>query len=300
MIPMSVFNISEEYYIYEADAEDWARHHAIYRLSSFNEWMPLSLQGEIQRYNKSNFSYWIVKDNKRIGGALIKSNTIKCIFTIPPFDNYEELIKALVDYVKSRSDGGQEIIVPDANLSMREAYEHSGFKLSRIEKLMVCATNKYPVYWDEKYKVVIPEKQHFEDMAKLYYETYSRSKVEYIASQTYDFQLNSVDIYFKHKEDLKVPDYWSALVYDKSSNKLIAACTVGLVNELPYILDMVVDYGYQRKGIASNLIKRVLNLTHNNYPALRLNVTVGNDAEEFYKKLGFTSLAEKGLMIKVP
>jgi len=262
--------------------------------------MPLSFQGEIQRYNKSNFSFWIVKDNKRIGGAFIRTNIIKCIFTIPPFDNYEELIKVLTDYVISRSDDGQSIIVPDANLFIIKAYENNGFKLNRIEKLMVCATNKYAVSWDEKYKVVIPDKQHFEDMAKLYYVTYNRSKVEYIASQTYDFQLNSVDIYFKHKEDSMVPDYWSALVYDKSSNNLIAACTVGLVNELPYILDMVVDYDYQRKGIASNLIKRVLNITRNNYPALRLNVTVGNDAEEFYKKLGFTSLAEKGFMIKVP
>lgn len=300
MIPISLFNLSEEYYIYEAEAEEWARYHAIYRLTSFNEWMPLSFSGEIRRYSKINFCYWIVKNNKRVGGAFIRSNMIKCIFAIPPFDNYEDLIKALTNYVKSTSDDGQAIIVPDANLSVIEAYENNGFKLNRIEKLMVCATNKYPVSWDEKYKLVIPEKQHFEHMVKLYYEVYSRSKVEYIASQTYDFQVNSVDTYFKHREDLSVPYYWSALVYDRTDEKLIAACTVGLVNELPYILDMVVDYDYQRKGIASNLIKRVLNLTHKNYPALRLNVTVGNDAEEFYKKLGFTSLAEKGFMIKVP
>lgn len=46
-------------------------------------------------------------------------------------------------------------------------------------------------------------------------------------------------------------------------------------------------------------MKRTLDALAKDYPAIRLNITVGNDAEIFYDKLGFTSLAEKAYMKKM-
>ncbi|MCM1992855.1 GNAT family N-acetyltransferase [Oceanirhabdus seepicola] len=286
----------KEYEICQANAEEWARYHAIYRLSNFNEWMSLSFQGDINRYTKIDFCYWVIKDKKRVGGALIKPNLIKCIFTIPPFNKKEDLIKALTLYDKSISDKKEVIIIPDVDLESIDCYNAAGFKLQRVEKLMVCATSNFDIIWDDQYKVVIPEHEYAEEMAELYYETYRKNKLISIASEPYDFQVENIKIYFNHIESMNVPRDWSTLIYDNAENKLIGACTVSLVNGLPYILDFVVHPEFQRKGLATNIMKRTLDVLANSYPAIRLNVTVGNDAEIFYDKMGFVSLAKKGNM----
>lgn len=288
-----------DYKICKANSEEWARYHAIYRLTNFNEWMSLSFQNDIDRYIKADFCYWITKGNKRIGGAFIKPNMLKCIFTIPPFHNNKDLIEALSLYVESISDKSNPIIVQDADIKLVDYYKNIGFSLERIEKLMVCATNEFNVTWEEQYRIIAPKIEHSEAMAKLYFEAYSHNKLHYIAAQSYDFQVSSVQVYFNHIEAMKVTNEWSTLIYDTITNKFIGACAVGFVNGLPYILDFVLHPEFQRKGLASKMIQRTLNLVFKSYPAIRLNVTVGNDAEVFYDKLGFISLAEKGYMTKM-
>lgn len=286
----------EEYKICKANAEEWSRYHAIYRLSNFNEWMPLSFQGEINRYNKLDFCYWITKNNKRIGGALIKPNITKCIFTIPPFKINEDIIKALTLYVNSMSDMKEPVIIPDADMRLINYYEAAGFQLNSVEKLMVCATSNFDIIWDESYRIVIPEQKYIKDMAELYYESYRKNKLLSIASQSYDYQVDNIKIYFDHVERMKAPIEWSTLIYDTTKNKFIGACAMSLVNGLPYILDFVVHPEFQRKGLATNIMKRTLDIVANSYPAIRLSLAVGNDAEQFYDRMGFISLAEKGYL----
>lgn len=46
------------------------------------------------------------------------------------------------------------------------------------------------------------------------------------------------------------------------------------------------------------MIEIALSLAYDKYPVIRLNVIVGNGAEVFYDKLGFTSLDADGYMTK--
>lgn len=292
-------NNLEEYKICKADSKEWARYHAIYRLSNFNEWMSLSFQGDIDRYLKVDFCYWVMVGGIKAGGALIKPNMLKCIFTIPPFNNKEILINKLSKYVETISDKSKPIEVPDADLESVKYYQYIGYKLGEVNKLMVCPTNKYEVTWDEQYEIISPdESRHAADMAELYFQSYSKNKLPQIAAQSYEFQVSSVNVCFNFINGGSVPKDWSTLVLDKLTNKLVAACTVALVNNLPYILDFVVHPEYQRRGLATKMMQRTLNLFKNEYPAIRLNITVGNDAEILYNKLGFISLAETALMKK--
>ncbi|GFZ29979.1 hypothetical protein CSC2_05050 [Clostridium zeae] len=288
----------KEYRICKANSEQWAKYHAIYRLSNFNEWMSLSFQSDIDRYKNVDFCFWVEKEGKRIGGALIKPNILKCVFVIPPFDDISRLIEVLTLHVNTISNKTEEIVIPDADLRIAEAYNSAGFQLNRIDKLMVCATDEFNVIWEERYKIVAPEIEHVEAMAKLYFNSYSNNKFQYISSQSYDFQLLNVQAYFKHIKAMNITNEWSTLILDTISNKFVGACMVGYVNGLPYILDFVVHPEFQRKGIGAKLLQRTLNLLSKIYPAIRLNVTVGNNAEVFYDKVGFVSLAEKGYMTK--
>lgn len=288
-----------EYKICKADSEEWARYHAIYRLTNFNEWMSLSFQSDIDRYAKTNFCYWVIVGNKRIGGAFIKPNMLKCIFTIPPFHNYKELIEVLTTHIITISDKSYPIVIPDADISQIEYYKNEGFNLERIEKLMICPTNEFVISLEKRYKFVFPTCEHAEAMANLYFQTYSNHKLQYIASQSYDFQVSSVQLFFDHIKSMNVTNEWSTLVYDTATKEFVGACAVSLVNDLPYILDFVVHPDFQRKGLASMMIQRMFNLLFKSYPAIRLNITEGNDAEAFYDKLGFISLARKGYMSKM-
>lgn len=288
-----------EYKICKADSEEWARYHAIYRLTNFNEWMSLSFQSDIDRYAKASFCYWVILDNKRIGGAFIKPNMLKCIFTVPPFNNLGELIKVLTSYAATISDKSNPIVVPDADLNNIDCYDNSGFNLERIDKLMICPTKQFDLALEERYEFMSPEKEHAEEMANLYFQTYSNNKLQYIATQSYEFQVSSVQVFFDHIKSMNVPNEWSTLIYDNETKKFVGACAVGLVNGLPYILDFVVHPDFQRKGLASLMMQKTLNQFFNSYPAIRLNITEGNDAEVFYNKLGFISLARKGYMSRV-
>lgn len=108
----------------------------------------------------------------------------------------------------------------------------------------------------------------------------------------------SVDIFFNHIKAMNIPMEWSSIIYHKPTNKMIAACTVGLVNGLPYIMDLVVHPNFQRKGLAKKMTMSLLDLINNKYEAVRLCVNTNNDAELFYKKMGFIGLGETAYMIK--
>ncbi|WP_040213896.1 GNAT family N-acetyltransferase [Clostridium polynesiense] len=297
---MNYINITDEYAVCQANPTEWAKYHAIYRLSNLNELKSLTIKEDIQRYSNGDFCYWIVKGSKIVGGALIKPNLIKCAFMVPPFEAREDLARVIFEYSSSISDVSKEIIIPDAENDMERYWEGFGFRVDRKNKLMVGVTNKHQVIWNKKYKIAIPNEENAEEMAQLYYETYSKSPLKYISEQTLDFQIKSVDVFFNHIKDNDIPNYWSSLVYDSSENKLVGSCAVGLVNNLPFILDIVVHPDYQKNGLASNMVKRVSNLSYNNYPAVSLNVITGNDAELFYKKMGFVEFSETSHMMKTP
>ncbi|MBL4938528.1 hypothetical protein JK636_22755 [Clostridium sp. YIM B02515] len=193
-----------EYKICKADSEEWARYHAIYRLTNFNEWMSLSFQSDIDRYAKTNFCYWVILDNKRIGGAFIKPNMLKCIFTLPPFHNHSQLIKVLTLYAATISDKSNPIVVPDADISNVDYYKNLGFILEKIDKLMICPTNEFDIELEERYKFMFPRREHAEEMANLYFQTYSNNKLHYIATQSYEFQVSSVKVFFDHIKSMNV------------------------------------------------------------------------------------------------
>lgn len=288
----------DSYKINRANPEEWSKYHAIYRLSNFNEWMSLSFQSDIERYKNLDFCYWVERDGKRVGGALIKPNMLKCIFTIPPFNDNKELIEVLTLYVSSMSDKSKDIVIPDSDSRLMEYYTINGYQMQRTERIMVCATSEFNVIWEERYKIIAPKIEYTEAMAKLYFDTYGTNELQYIASQSYDFQVSNVQGYFKHAQVMDVTNEWSTLILDTKTNKLIGACMVGFINELPYILDFVVHPEFQRRGLGAKMIQRTLNLLYRNYPAIRLNVTVGNNAEIFYNKLGFLGLPEKAYMTR--
>ena len=87
------------------------------------------------------------------------------------------------------------------------------------------------------------------------------------------------------------------LVYDRKTNQLIGASLISIWEEWPNVYDFAVDSSFKGKGIGMNMLKHALTILKENYPVLRLFVTLSNDAELFYHKLGFLAGVETTEMI---
>jgi len=78
---------------------------------------------------------------------------------------------------------------------------------------------------------------------------------------------------------------------------LIGACLVSLWEGWPNVFDIAVKPSYQNKGLGTMMLKRALSELKGSYPVLRLFVTIGNDAEMVYHKMGFLSGTETTKMV---
>ncbi|QVK17525.1 GNAT family N-acetyltransferase [Mycoplasmatota bacterium] len=155
-------------------------------------------------------------------------------------------------------------------------------KIEQMEKLMICATKPYEITWNEKVYCDTVKESELKEMINLYYSVYSKSHVQSVARQKYEYydallkeQINDIDC-----------DY-SSIIHDSKTHEIIAVCLVQEWEQLPYILDIVVNPMYQNQGIGEMMIKKVLHRAKDKYPAIRLSVNPGNPAEYLYHKLGF-------------
>lgn len=61
--------------------------------------------------------------------------------------------------------------------------------------------------------------------------------------------------------------------------------------------DIAVKPSFEKRGLAKNMLKRALTVLKEQYPTLRLFVTLGNDAEMLCHKMGFLAGRETIEMI---
>ncbi|QAA32091.1 hypothetical protein [Clostridium manihotivorum] len=194
----------DQYEVVQAISEEWARYHAIYRLTKVNEWMSLSFQGDIERYKNGNFCCWVLHKGIRVGGAIIKPNMIKCVFVIPPY-KMEHIIEVVANYAETITDNNEVIVVQDADKDSFGYYTCLGYELNEVNKIMVRATEKFEASFGSEYKLCEPKLEYKEAMTELYYETYRANKLKAISEQSYEFQSISVDTYFSHTSQNNIP-----------------------------------------------------------------------------------------------
>ncbi|MEM9952545.1 MAG: hypothetical protein AAF846_13135 [Chloroflexota bacterium] len=106
---------------------DFSAHWAAYRPNEgfYQDWT--------QRYSDLQnvpFRFWIVDNNQRIGGCLVRPNLIAELFTIPPFHDAETVMTHLLPIIKEWSDDNRPIygryILPE----QIKAFEKHGFTVS--------------------------------------------------------------------------------------------------------------------------------------------------------------------------
>lgn len=281
------YELSDGLIVEKADLKTFSIYFAVYEIYSTNLWFRKSFEQSVNVLNGCEECFFITKDDVVVGGVLLEPNYMNCLFFIPPFKQYEKVIGMLKELLMEWSDPDKDIILGGAKPEMKRYFQLQGFIEGESRRCMIRPTEEYEIKWSDDVCVASVTKDKTEEILSLFTESY----VDQEREQSADHE-KSLERYFDeihhHKEALEA----STLIYDKKSHELIGACLISIWEEWPNVYDVAVKPSFQKKGIAKNMIRRASTLLKNQYPVLRLFVTLGNEAEYVYEKLGFLAGVE--------
>lgn len=299
------YKIDDKFKLIKAKPEEFSTYNEIYfqgRYSTFEtaKWTPsfsTKFFKDSQRDYKgfSSKIFWILKNEIRIGGAMILPNCLERFFMIPPYSNLEELAILFKLVLLKISEPNNPISVYQIFEDQINTFITLGFEIEAVKRNMLAATQSYEIKWDDKFKI---RSLFDEDIDKLI-EFQHRCFIGHIPHPWMEQEDTEEEEIAELKEDLvdtlelhkknEVLKNASLLVYTKSENRLIGMITVKLKGDIPEIEDVAVDKEFRSQGIGSMIIKHAISVLHKVYPAVGLSVFKGNSAESLYQKLGFVA-----------
>lgn len=282
-----MYDLSDGYSIVRADWNDFSVYFAIYEVSDENIWFRKSFKQSCLILENCEECFWINKGNHRIGGVLLEPNYMNCLFLIPPYKEYDLIISKLKKLLLIWSDEKKRIIVGGAIPDKVKYFQRQGFMTGEARRCMIRPTEDYEVSWDDKYTLQSVTEKSLEEVSRLFTDSYiSLNRIDY------EQHLKEVQYYYSSSRDNDLANKASILIYDRQTDELAGACLISIWEEWPNVYDVAVRPAYQNQGLARNMIQRALTVLKQEYPVLRLFVTLGNDAEMLYHKMGFLSGVE--------
>lgn len=277
-----VYELGKGFSLEVAEKDEFSKVYAVYCSEDIG--FKNNFEQKMAVVSDDDSCFWIKKDEKIIGGTFLEPNFIEGVFLIPPFDDVYTVLKVIKKILVHWSDKNKDINANVVIPSQVEIYEKLGFRISETGRWMISSTREFEVKWEDKFQVVLPNKEHTEELGKLFYEAFKTSPGQKFSLKE---RTEFVEYYFEHNSHIEILNKASSVVFNKETNELIAVCLISEWNEWPLIYDIAVRSDYRGMGIASKLIKKSLTVLKDKYPAIRLYVDGGNDAERIYYDNGF-------------
>ena len=287
----------KEYELYDGDSieradwKDFSIYFAIYEIFETNTWFRQSFDSYCSILKDCDICFWIKKNGCRIGGVLLKPNYMNCLFLEPPYNEYDIIISKLKSLLLIWSHKSESITVGCVKPDKLKYYQRAGFKMVESRRCMIRPTEKFEIDWDEEYRLEPLTKEKIKDISKLFAESY-RNGIGDNGDMNFETQSKSFQYYFEHNPEGSLINKASTLVYERETNELIGAALISIWEEWPNVYEIAVKPSFQNNGLAQNMLKRALTVLKEGYPVLRLFVTLGNNAEMVYHKLGFLAGTE--------
>lgn len=282
---MKNYQLDEDLEIVKADPREFSINYVLYGHGNTNIWFPTKMERVFNIFEKiSDEHYWINYKGKRVGGFIMEldHNWFAFLFLIPPFNDEYTLLNKILPFAMSNTNESKSIKVSAIYPKSYENYYRLGFQITETEKFMIRPTEHFKINWSEDVNQDYPKEEYKQKLVDLYYEVYSESPVRCISNKNIDFYKNLLEDHIP----MAKPEL-STLIFDKRTNELVASCLVVIWEELPYIADIIVKNSHKGKGLGTMMLKKALNNSYREYPAVRLAVRPGNRAEGLYHRLGF-------------
>lgn len=290
------YDLKDGYSIEKAQWEEFSVYFAVYEIFKVNVWFRQSFDAYCSVLKNCDICFWIKKDNFRIGGVLLDLNYMNRLFLQPPHNENDLIIGKLKNLLLTYSDINKPIYVGTVKPDKVKYYQRAGFKSGESRRCMIRPTEEFHITWDCDYEIVSVTEDKKSDIAKLFTEAFS-NEGESKDGTNFQRENESVEFYFDKNPKNTLVNKASTLIYKKKTNELVDACLISIWEDWPNVYDIAVKPSFEKRGLAKNMLKRALTVLKEGYPTLRLFVTLGNDAELIYHKMGFLAGTETTEMI---
>ncbi|MGH4123795.1 MAG: GNAT family N-acetyltransferase [Clostridium sp.] len=269
------------------EPEVFSKYHVVYHGQKYGNYYfrnsPDMLLGKAKYIDSG---YFILKDDKIVGGAFLKPNFMADLFVIPPYNDYTYIADKLLKYLKTISSKTEKILLQEIIEDYVPFYESKDCVIFEDGFWMIRPTDSINCIVPDNYEAKAVVEEYKNEIADLI-----------IAAYTANPTINSVDSkesYIQHVEaaieNTKDNDTLynsSKVVICKATNEVVGSCLHMEFEGLPLIMSFAVRPEHQGKGIGSYLIKNSINCSSTAYRATRLFVFNNNPAIEIYEHLGF-------------
>lgn len=235
--------------------------------------------------------YWVMQDGQKIGGILILKDTTQFPFLITPFCDRNLFWYIVLKHIKENSLNITKInSILDDDVRVLLTY---GYKVDKSRRMMCRPAEKFQLQIDNRYEARIPDvKNDIDEMVSVVLSGY-KDGIDYQLDGAGTDEEARQDILYFLDGYLKTNTLnQSVLIHEKDTGKLIAFIMSGRHpdenrDRFSLIADITVLPEHRGKGIAEYMIKHALTEAVDTSDILTLCVTVGNNAESLYRKMGF-------------
>lgn len=281
--PMHVA-LADGFELTSAPHREYGIHHAVYRRENPEFYQTYLEHGS--DLEGIQYCFRVARHGERVGGIIVRPNHVEGLFVIPPFTDAWSILSAVKPLLLHWSDRGKDIEAVEVFDHELDLYCRGGFRLDCIRRYQIRPTAPCSVTWDDDLDVRPCQQGTLEDLCQLFVESFAGGVGIYGRFTLHDYRKR----FATFPGDMTDDTIWgraSTLLYDRATGRLVGACLVQMSDGVPAVGYMAVHPTHRRRKLATRMIQKALSALHGQYPLLKIQVFVGNEAESVYRGLGF-------------
>ncbi|CAM4049278.1 GNAT family N-acetyltransferase [Saccharibacillus endophyticus] len=279
-----------------ANQEEFAVNQVVYSNADIEMWYDWTAQLNDTKFTEDCF--WVVEEGRRIGGILKLGDTLMYPFLIPPFSDREKFWTGLLGSLGEKVAHINGVMQQDADILLARGFE------SQVVRRVMCspASSGKMIALAEGYSLhPFDGATDLNEIQELIRSAYTGSLDYEIFGTPSDEELRG-DI--QYLLDVYRQRNLSVYVADKHSGKPIGVCIAGVGEKMPLgfaeIAEIGVEPSHRGRGIAELMLHHVKHQARPYTDVVKLCVTVGNPAENLYRKAGFQGGPSFAKMSRMP
>lgn len=197
------------------------------------------------------YCFWVTRDDRRVGGIIIRPNHIEGLFVIPPFADAHAILAAVKPLLLHWSDRERDIEAVELLPYEVDLYYRLGFRPDCIRRHLIRPTESFDLSWDSHLDVRVPRDEDLQELAELHFDSFSGGVKPW---GDYDLatHVEKAQAYFRHGGIFREA---STILYDTERRTLAGSCLVYPDEGLAKVGFLAVRPGYRRRGLAAGMIR---------------------------------------------
>lgn len=269
------------------EPEVFSKYHVVYHGQKYGHYYfrnsPAML---LEKAKYIDSGYFILKDDKTVGGVFLKPNFMADLFVVPPYNDYTYIADKLLKYLKTISSKNEKIILQEIIEEYVPFYESKDCVIFEDGFWMIRPTDSINCIVPDNYEAKAVVEEYKNEIADLLISAYiANPAIKSVDSK--ESYIQHVKAAIENNKDNATLNNSSKVVICKATNEVVGSCLHMEFEGLPLIMSFAVRPEHQGKGIGSYLIKNSINCSSTTYPATRLFVFNNNPAIKIYEHMGF-------------